>query len=101
MAAARVCWWRIKAGLAELAGALGGGESVVDFEDGAFGAVIAVELGFVFALHDGECVQDVGHGGAGRGEMGQGGGLLPPLGLRAEVKVEGGGGHINLRRKLA
>ncbi len=60
-------------------------------EDGFFGAVVAV-FGFVFALHDGEGVQDVADGMAGRGEgAGEGFGLLLPLGLGAEVEVEEGG----------
>lgn len=80
MAAAWVSRWRIKAGLVGLAGLHGGGEGVVDFEDDAFGAIVAVELFLVLALHVWEGVQDVGHGGAGRGErLGQGGGLPAPF----------------------
>ena len=60
MSAARVCWWRIKAGLIRLAGLHRFGEGGVDFEDGAFSAVFAVELGFVFTLHDEEGVSDFG-----------------------------------------
>ena len=47
MTAARVGRGRIEAGLVGLAGLHGLGEGVVDFEDGAFGAVVAVELGLV------------------------------------------------------
>lgn len=41
-------------------GADGLGEGLVDFEDGAFGAVVAGELGLVLALYDGEGVHNVG-----------------------------------------
>ena len=97
---------RVEAGLVGVACLHGVGEGVVYLEDDAFVAVVAVELGLVLALHDGEGVQDVGHGGAGRGErLGQGGGLLTPpwptgaiqrrrLGFRAEVEVEAGGGNL-------
>ena len=92
MAAPRISRGRIEACGVGGAGALAVGEGVVDFEDGAFGAVVAIEFGLVFALYDWEGVQDVGHGGAGHGErLGQGGGLLTPLCLRAEVEVEEGG----------
>ena len=43
---------------------------VVDLEDDAFGAVVAVELLLVLALDDGEGVHDVGHGVARGGEAG-------------------------------
>ena len=98
MTASRVCWRRIETRLVGFSGFYGRDEGVVDFQDDAFGAVVAVELGLVLALHDGEGVHDVGHGGAGRGErLGQGGGLLTPLGLRAEVEVEEGGIHETTR----
>ena len=92
MAATRVCWRRIKTGLIGPARLLGFGEGVVDFQDDAFGAVVAVELGLVLALYDGEGVQDVIHHVARAGEsFGQGFGLLTPLSLRVEVEVEEGG----------
>ncbi|HCS53912.1 MAG TPA: hypothetical protein DIW81_20380, partial [Planctomycetaceae bacterium] len=43
----------IELGLVGLAGADGFGHLVVDFEDGAFGAVVAVVFGFVLAADDG------------------------------------------------
>ena len=49
----------VEAGLVGVAGAGGFGEGVVDFEDGALGAVVAVG-GEVFAFDDGEGVEDVG-----------------------------------------
>ena len=58
-----------QAGLVGDAGAGGFGHGVVDFEDDALGAVLAVPLGFILALHDGEGVHDVGHGVAGSGEL--------------------------------
>ena len=95
MATLGICRGGGQARLIGLAGLHRGGDGIVDFQDDAFGAVVAFELGLVLALHDGEGVQDVGHGGAGRGErLGQGGGLLPPLGLRAEVGIECGAFHI-------
>ena len=45
--------------MVRLAGAGGFGEGVVDFEDDALGAVLAV-LGDVLAADDGEGVEDVG-----------------------------------------
>ena len=54
MTAPRVCWWWVESRLIRFTGLHGGGEGVVDFEDGAFGVVVAVELGLVLALHDGE-----------------------------------------------
>jgi hypothetical protein len=91
-----------EAGLIGVAGADGFGEGVVDFQDDVFGAVVAVEIGLVLALHDGEGVQVVGHGGARRGErLGQGGGLLTPLGFLAEVEVEEGGVHLAAEQEAA
>src|SRR5512137_69972 len=102
MAAAWVSRWRIKAGLVGLAGLHGGGEGVVDFEDDAFGAVVAVELRLVLALYDGEGVQDVIHRVARGGEsFGQGFGLLTPLGLRTEVEVEEGGVQLAAEQEAA
>ena len=49
----------IKSRLIRLAGSCGFGHCVVDFEDGALGAVVAVG-GDVFAFDDGEGVEDVG-----------------------------------------
>ena len=92
MTAAWICGRRIEAGFVGLAGADGFVEGVVDLEDGFLRAVDASVLGFVFALHDREAVQDIGDGGVGCGErLGQGVRLLTPLGLRAEVEVEEGG----------
>lgn len=102
MTTPRISRRRLAAGLVGMPGLHGFGEGVVDFEDDAFGAVVAVELLLVLALYDGEGVQDVGHGGAGRGErLGQGGGLLPPLGLRTEVEVEEGGVQLAAEQEAA
>ena len=61
---------RRQTGLVGDAGADGFSHGIIDFEDDALGAVIAVTLGFVLALHDGEGVHDVVHSGAGSGEAG-------------------------------
>ena len=53
MAAPRVCRGRVQAGLVGVASADGFGEGVVDFEDDALGAVVAVELGLVVGLYEG------------------------------------------------
>jgi hypothetical protein len=58
VAALRIRWRRVKAGLVRLAGTLGFGEGVVDFEDGVLGAVVTVG-GFVLALHDGKGIHNV------------------------------------------
>ena len=50
----RIGGWRVEPGLVRLAGADGLGHRVVDFEDDAFGAVVAVVLGFVLAADDRE-----------------------------------------------
>ena len=96
-----------------VAGTDGLGESVGDFEDDAFGAVVAGKLCLVLALHVWEGVHDVRHGGAGRGErLDQGGGLPTPtsrlatvrrrrLGLRAEVEVGKGGVQFAAEQEAA
>lgn len=95
MTAPWISRWRVEAGLVGLAVALGGGEGVVDFQDGAFGAVVAVELLLVLALYDREGVHDAGHGIAGRLEgLRQGDGLLAPLVSYAEVRVEKGSFYL-------
>lgn len=102
MTAPRVCWWWIKPRLIRLAGLHGGGEGVVYFKDDALGAVVAVELGLVLALHDGEGVQDVINSVARCGEsLGQGFRLLNPLGLWAEVEVEEGGVQLAAEQEAA
>jgi hypothetical protein len=62
---------RVEAGLVRLAGAGGFQQGVVDFEDDAFGAVVAVVFFFVFAADDGEGVEDVGDGVARGKESGE------------------------------
>jgi hypothetical protein len=52
MTAPRVRRWRVEARLVGLAGADGLGEGVVDFEDDALGAVVAVELLLVLAADE-------------------------------------------------
>ncbi len=80
MAAARVCWGWIEAGWVGLAGLYGFGEGVVDLDDGAPGAVVAVESFLVLAASDGEGVHNVGHDIAGCGEqLCQGGGSMLPF----------------------
>lgn len=59
MAAVRVSGWRVEARRVGLAGALGGSEGVVDFEDDALGAVFAVGL-LVVLPDDGEGVHHEG-----------------------------------------
>ena len=67
-------------------GAAGLGESVIDFEDDAFGAVVVIEAFFIPLFHDGKRVHDVGHGVARRGErFGERFVLLSPLEFRAEI----------------
>ncbi len=68
MAAAEIGGGRGEESLVGVAGADGLLEGVVDLKDGFLRAVEAAVLGFVFALHDGEVVHDVGNGIAGRGE---------------------------------
>ena len=70
MAAARVCRMWIESRLIWLAGADGIGHGVVDFEDDALGAVVAVILLLVPAANDGEGVHNVGHGVAWSREAG-------------------------------
>lgn len=69
MAAPLVSWRRVKAGLVGLAGADDLLHGVVDFEDDALGAVVAVVLLLVLAADDGEGVHDVGHSVMGAGEL--------------------------------
>jgi hypothetical protein len=70
MATARVSRRRVEASLVGLAGAHGRGEGVVDFEDDAPGAVVAVELRLVPTADDGEGIHDVGRGVAWGREAG-------------------------------
>ena len=88
-------------------GADGFGHGVVDFKDDALGAVIAIPLGFILALHDGEGVHDVGHGGAGRGEAGLASGFRG-VSLDAnrrclgwQVEVEEGGVQLAAEQEAA
>ena len=91
---------RVEEGLVGVAGADGFLEGVVDLKDGFLRAVDAAVLGFVFALHDGEGVHDVGDGIAGRGEgAGEGFRLLPPLDFGAEVEVEEGGVQLAAKQE--
>ena len=86
MTAPRICWWRVEAGLVGNAGTDGLGDRVVDFEDDAFGTVVAVVFGLIPSLHDREGVHDVGHGVTRGGEeLGQQLRLNAPLGLRAKI----------------
>jgi hypothetical protein len=81
---------------------------VVDFEDDALGAVVAVEFFFVFAADDGEGVHDVADGVARGGKAGPEAGEVfggfvigatvglacghpVTLGIGAEVEVKEGG----------
>ena len=59
MAAFRVCRRWVEAGFVWDSGSDCLGHFVVDFEDGAFGAVLAIFL-LVLAADDGEGVHDVG-----------------------------------------
>ena len=77
MTTPRIRRGRFEAGLVGVAGADGLGHGVVDFEDDALGAVVAV-LRLVLTLDDGEGVHDVGHGVA----RGREAGLEPRLVLR-------------------
>lgn len=58
MTAARVSGRRVEAGLVGLGGAMGFGEGSGDFQDGVFGAAVAVFF-VVFAADDGDGVEDV------------------------------------------
>src|SRR5262245_30457902 len=60
MTTPRVGWWRVEACLIWLPDPNGLGEGVVDFEDNALCAEVAVELLLVLAPNDGEGVHDVG-----------------------------------------
>ena len=68
VAAARVGGWWGEQGSVGFAGGEGCLHCVVDFDDGALGAVFAVLL-FVLAADDGEVVQDVGDGVPRGGEV--------------------------------
>ena len=90
MTTLRIGGWRVEARLVGLAGFDGGGEGVVDFEDGVFGEVATglddfsggvglLGAGLVFAADDGEGVHDVGRVLAGQAvEMEEGGVRLAP-----------------------
>ncbi len=112
----RINWWAggwVEWGLVGLAGAGGGLEGVVYFEDDAFGAVVAVVCFFVLATDDGEGVHDVADSIAGVGKAASSewrmanGEWLPvfvhfsildsPLAirLRLEIRVEEGGDRMN------
>jgi len=58
----------IEAGFVLVSGPRYLGHFVVDFEDDAFGAVVAPLL-LILALHNGEGVHDIGHGAAGGGKV--------------------------------
>jgi hypothetical protein len=58
VAALRIRWRRVKVGLVRMAGALGFGEGVVNFEDSVLGAVVVVG-GFILALYNWEGIHNV------------------------------------------
>ena len=70
MGQARIGRGWVEARLVGLTGAERRDEGVVDVEDDAPGAVVAVELRLVLAADDGEGVHDVGHGVARGWEAG-------------------------------
>src|SRR6267142_3358496 len=111
MATARVHRRRVEANLVGLAGAHGRGEGVVDGEDDAPGAVVAVALRLVPMADDGEGVHDEGYGVA----RGQEAGREPrqvcrrlavcrapvAAGLGRQVEVEEGGVQLAAEQEAA
>lgn len=89
MAAGGVCGGWGKAGWVGGGGLHGGGEGVVDLQDHALGAVVAVETLLVLATHNRERVHDVRHGVSGRREGRRQGPRLPsPLLFRPQIQME-------------